>query len=56
MIDPKAVAEIQQAPIPERIQVMEDILQSLRKDIATAAEGVRNWHQGHTTSPPKEIV
>ena len=38
MIDPTALAEPQQAPIPERIQAMEDILQSLRKDMATATE------------------
>jgi hypothetical protein len=33
MIDTKTVQEIQEAPVEERIQVIEQILQSLKKDI-----------------------
>ena len=36
MIDTKTVQEIQDAPIEERIQVIEQILQSLKKDIQKA--------------------
>ena len=42
MIDPEAVVEIRQAPIPERIQVMEDIPHSLRRDMGTAVEDRRS--------------
>lgn len=33
MIDPKTVDQLEQAPIAERLQVIEILLQSLKKDI-----------------------
>ena len=35
MIDPKALRQIQQAPIAERLHIIELILQSLKHDINT---------------------
>ena len=38
MIDPKTVVQIKQASLEERIQIIELILQSLKKDLRTEPE------------------
>ena len=60
MIDTKTVQEIQDAPIEERIQVIEQILQSLKKDIQKTQPAktfiVRTFNLGNEVSIDRDQI